>query len=741
MSVTYGFFNSVNGDRKYDADQMSEFYNGIVTDGVFQHVDNGLEVTAGTGMTVNVATGRAIIQNKWVKNDSALTLDVGAASDVSERVDAVVIRFNSANRNVSIVVKQGGADAPSMTRSDGIYEMALAYINIQPGVTSVNVVDKRSDTDVCGWAAVAQSASGEVDQMLDDLKIGYDGTTYSTPAAEVQGSDQILQDQIDDGKFKVGVINQIIAEKDLIKTNAISENKFLRTQDGGVRDNSSFNSILTFIPVEETDKITSSGVFVYYYNSSFNFISAVTEDMDEGVSPQNTAYIRLCWNKSSTPSAYIIKANGTVPCLFDGTMATFKDGTIPATAISGMEILDDSVNSMTHPNNLISGQLTDGYYLRGQDGALREASGFKTTLDYIDVTGATKILIPAQEYACFYSENTTFISATPDATNVDIWYNIPENTKYIRATCIGSATAEAIYLKNENGDYYLTFDPKSNLSFAEKCIPFNAVNAEGVPAVLPPAIKIVAPTGGDYTSIIDANAHCDGSYAMWILPGTYEGEFQAGDDTYGNKRTRKVYVGLSKDDCVAVRYGTAYGNDVFHTNGKTYMKNLSLKALKATGATSCGYALHLDNGWLVNGKAVFEDCYFLSEGRAAAGIGTRPNCDIVFRNCIFETAYDGNGAVFFHNDPNLTEGGNQRLTFENCIFHSQSGVALHIEELGGDSNEIILTMINCTLYSDTLGAGASVVSVNKADYTGSLDGNVHLTARSHGNNVDMSVIL
>lgn len=196
MAVTYGFFNSVNGDRKYDADQMSEFYNGIVTEGVFQHIDNGLAVTAGTGMTVTVATGRAIIQNKWVKNDAILTLDVGAASSVAERVDAVVIRFNSANRNVSIVVKEGGADAPDMTRSGGIYEMALAYINIQPGATTVSVVDKRSDSSVCGWAAVAQAASGEVDQMLDDLKTGYDGTTYSTPAAEVQGSDQKLQNQI-----------------------------------------------------------------------------------------------------------------------------------------------------------------------------------------------------------------------------------------------------------------------------------------------------------------------------------------------------------------------------------------------------------------------------------------------------------------------------------------------------------------------------------------------------------------
>ena len=168
---------------------------------------------------------------------------------------------------------------------------------------------------------------------------------------------------------------------------------------------------------------------------------------------------------------------------------------------------------------------------------------------------------------------------------------------------------------------------------------------------------------------------------------------------------------------------------------------MSVLAKKAVGASSCGYALHLDNGWLNNGKAVFEDCYFFSEGRAAAGIGTRPGCEIIFRNCIFESTFDGNGAVFFHNDPNLTAGGNQKLTFENCIFHSTNGVALHIQEIGGDNNDIVLTMINCTLYSDTLGAGDSVVTVDKSGYTGTLVGNVNLTARSHGNNIDIGPLL
>jgi hypothetical protein len=202
MAVTYGFFDSRNGDRKYNADQMSEYFRGIVSGGVFQHLDGGLQVTAGTGLSVNVAAGRAIVQNRWIQNSASLPLSISAASETYGRKDAVVLRLDSSARTVSITVKTGtpaaSPAAPSMTRSGGVYEMALAYVNVAAGATSVTVTDKRSDSAVCGWAAVAQATSGEVDQMLNDMKTGFDGVVYDSPAAMVQGCDTKLQGEIDE---------------------------------------------------------------------------------------------------------------------------------------------------------------------------------------------------------------------------------------------------------------------------------------------------------------------------------------------------------------------------------------------------------------------------------------------------------------------------------------------------------------------------------------------------------------
>lgn len=59
MSVTYGFYNSKNRDRRYDAIQMSSIFDGIIRDGVLQHFGTAMMVKESEGMMVNVGIGRA----------------------------------------------------------------------------------------------------------------------------------------------------------------------------------------------------------------------------------------------------------------------------------------------------------------------------------------------------------------------------------------------------------------------------------------------------------------------------------------------------------------------------------------------------------------------------------------------------------------------------------------------------------------------------------------------------------
>lgn len=159
MAITSGFFNSVNGDRTYNADQMSTYFEGLVSDGIYENIGDKFVVTAGTGMNINVGTGRALIKSHWIKNDATLTLAVEPADMQLRRLDAVVLRLDQqeSGRNIDITIKKGTPamrpHEPTMTRTDDVYELMLAIITVGQNATEIiqsNISDRRS-SGWCGW--------------------------------------------------------------------------------------------------------------------------------------------------------------------------------------------------------------------------------------------------------------------------------------------------------------------------------------------------------------------------------------------------------------------------------------------------------------------------------------------------------------------------------------------------------------------------------------------------------------
>lgn len=165
MALEYGFFNAVQQtdgtyDRVYDAEQMSRYFNGLVSPGVYESVGGGLQVRAGTGMTVQVQTGRAILGDncQWLDNDAVLDIVLNAAHVTLNRYTAIVMRLDYTNRNISIVAVDGAnATAPAkpvMTRTSAIMEYCLAYVYVGKGITAITqsaITDTRPDNTVCGW--------------------------------------------------------------------------------------------------------------------------------------------------------------------------------------------------------------------------------------------------------------------------------------------------------------------------------------------------------------------------------------------------------------------------------------------------------------------------------------------------------------------------------------------------------------------------------------------------------------
>lgn len=155
QTITGGFFDSVNKDRLYSADQMNMPYKKLISDGlIFEGGASGtvFKVTAAGGMTVNVAPGNALIGGKWAENEDALPLEVSGNTSESTRIDSVILRLDSnpETRAVGVVYRQGDATAPALDTSDGIKEFRLANITVPvnaASITNANIADTRGTPD------------------------------------------------------------------------------------------------------------------------------------------------------------------------------------------------------------------------------------------------------------------------------------------------------------------------------------------------------------------------------------------------------------------------------------------------------------------------------------------------------------------------------------------------------------------------------------------------------------------
>ena len=161
MAVSSGFFNSQNGDRKYNAEQMSSIFDGIIVDGVYSTIGTCFKVTASTGNTVNVGIGRAWFNHAWIYNDAALPITLEDSDVLLNRYDAVVIEVNHSLdvRAGSIKVVKGTPSSspkkPTLTKNDQVNQYPLCYILRVAESTSISSgnIENTVGTDECPYAS------------------------------------------------------------------------------------------------------------------------------------------------------------------------------------------------------------------------------------------------------------------------------------------------------------------------------------------------------------------------------------------------------------------------------------------------------------------------------------------------------------------------------------------------------------------------------------------------------------
>lgn len=145
MAVSYGFFDSYENDRTYEAADFNRLFDGIISDGVFEGVGEMFNVTVGeSGMMLIVGTGRAWFNNTWTYNDSVYPILIPDSETLLNRIDAIVLEVDKTNETranrIYVISGEPSYDTPekpTLKQEEGVYQYAIAYITVGAGVTEL----------------------------------------------------------------------------------------------------------------------------------------------------------------------------------------------------------------------------------------------------------------------------------------------------------------------------------------------------------------------------------------------------------------------------------------------------------------------------------------------------------------------------------------------------------------------------------------------------------------------------
>ena len=163
--VESGFYDAINQDRVYTADDINRPYKRVVSDGVFATKvgtpSTDLQVFPGEGeRQVLVSAGQAIILHKWFELPSPVTVTVPENNTLFTRIDSVIARvdLNDAVRAGSIVYRTGTAEAwptPPAINQDGtnVLEYRLANVHVASGATTItaSAIEDLRGSEECPW--------------------------------------------------------------------------------------------------------------------------------------------------------------------------------------------------------------------------------------------------------------------------------------------------------------------------------------------------------------------------------------------------------------------------------------------------------------------------------------------------------------------------------------------------------------------------------------------------------------
>ena len=163
FAVHCGFFDAIDSDRTYSADEMNRPYRRVISNGVFATPSGtpstDLQVVESSGMNIICKAGEGLFADKWFENPSPIVITVPDNTATVPRIDSVLVQVDTrTSGRVGNIVYRTGTPAssptpPAINQTEGVVEYRLANIRVNAGVTSIlgrYITDRRGSSD-CPW--------------------------------------------------------------------------------------------------------------------------------------------------------------------------------------------------------------------------------------------------------------------------------------------------------------------------------------------------------------------------------------------------------------------------------------------------------------------------------------------------------------------------------------------------------------------------------------------------------------
>lgn len=279
MTFRSGFWNSIDGDRTYSAEDMAIPFDGVITEGVFANWGDAFKATVINESTITIGSGKAWLSKRWIQNDSVYQMPIEVSNYASSTEPRTVVvcldlKVEPYYRFAQFIIEEQ-RNYNSYTdmlnaitdRNTGRNTLVLFSVNFAAGDSSIQ---RTNITNLVGTAWCPYVTSPVQTVTVDDIREKWN-TSYDSLMKDIVGGAQTKANEAENN-FEASFNTWFLTLKNQLNTNQAAN---LQNQITALTDQ--FNKLVTTGAIENAVQFYNGGNLVDFTTSAGVKITAVTK--------------------------------------------------------------------------------------------------------------------------------------------------------------------------------------------------------------------------------------------------------------------------------------------------------------------------------------------------------------------------------------------------------------------------------------------------------------------------------